>query len=94
MRALYDADDEGGERAPYEISADGIEAAILEAQLARLNPLDRRLARAHLRLAPPPEVRQIDPNATHKAMAKLRHPSVARVWKLTPREPDPPPADG
>lgn len=93
MRALYDADDEDGGRAPYEVSADGLEAAILDAQLARLNPIDRRLARAHLRLAPPAEVHPLAPNATEKAMTKLRHPSVASIWKLSGRKPAPPGAE-
>ncbi len=68
---------------PYDITAAGLEEAMLRAQLERLNPNDRSRARRHLGLILcEPETPSDDPYATEKAMAKLRHPSVARVWKL------------
>ena len=77
--------DQAEELTPYDISAAGLEEAMLRTQLERLNPADRSRARRHLGLVPSePEIPSDDPYATEKALAKLRHPSVARVWKIPP----------
>jgi hypothetical protein len=71
------------ELTPYDITAAGLDDAMVQAQLQRLNPGDRSRARRHLGLVPTgPDIPSDDPYATEKAVAKLRHPSVARVWKL------------
>jgi hypothetical protein len=80
---------------PYDISAAGLEEAILQAQLERLNLADQTRARRHLGLVPNgPADPTDDLQAAEKAVAKMRHPSVARVWKLrsVPR-PGRPPSD-
>ena len=73
---------------PYDASAAGLEEAMLAAQLNRLNPSDRTRVRRHLGLVSntPGEASE-DPHANEKALAKMRHPSVARVWKLRPTKP-------
>ena len=84
---LVRAGSENDDLAPYEETAAGLDDAVLAAQIARLNPVDRELVRARLKLVTRTEVAPLDPAATDKAMAKLRHPSVARVWKLRAVEP-------
>ncbi len=81
------AGDGSDDQSPYDITAAGLESAMFDAQLARLNPRDQRIVRARLHLAPiatPAEdIAIIDSHAEEKAFAKLRHPSVAKVWKLS-----------
>jgi hypothetical protein len=72
---------------PYEVSAAGIEAAILQSQIERLNAQDRVRVRRHLGLVPDLDQQVATETAAESlasatAMAKMRHPSVARVWKL------------
>lgn len=74
---------------PYGASAAGLEEAMLQAQLNRLNEGDRVRVRKHLGLVPNGPVEPSDdPHAGEKALAKMRHPSVARVWRLRPARPD------
>jgi hypothetical protein len=74
---------------PYSASAVGLEEAVLQAQLNRLNAGDRVRVRKHLGLVPNGPVEPSDdPHAGEKALAKMRHPSVARVWRLRPTTPD------
>ncbi len=68
---------------PYGATAAGLEEAMLQAQLNRLNQSDRIRVRKHLGLVPNGPVEESeDPHAAEKALAKMRHPSVARVWRL------------
>ncbi len=79
-----------GELDPYGASAAGLEEAMLQAQLNRLNQNDRIRVRKHLGLVPNgPVVESEDPHAGEKALAKMRHPSVARVWRLRAPKPAP-----
>jgi hypothetical protein len=69
---------------PYAVTAAGLDDAILRRQLSRLNPQDQISARRHLGLVS-------DDNPEHlrtgeKAVAKLRHPSVAQVWKFPSKQ--------
>jgi hypothetical protein len=74
---------------PYSASAAGLDEAMLQAQLNRLNAGDRVRVRKHLGLVPNgPDEPSDDPHAGEKALAKMRHPSVARVWRLRPVTPD------
>jgi hypothetical protein len=74
---------------PYSASADGLDEAMLQAQLNRLNAGDRVRVRKHLGLVPNGPVEPSDdPHAGEKALAKMRHPSVARVWRLRPARPN------
>jgi hypothetical protein len=73
---------------PYGATAAGLEEAMLQAQLDRLNASDRVRVRKHLGLVPNGPVEPSDdPHAGEKALAKMRHPSVARVWRLRPGSP-------
>jgi hypothetical protein len=75
---------------PYGATAAGLEEAMLQAQLNRLNQNDRIRVRKHLGLVPNgPIVASEDPHAGEKALAKMRHPSVARVWRLRAPKPAP-----
>jgi hypothetical protein len=75
---------------PYSASAAGLDEAMLQAQLNRLNLNDRLRVRKHLGLVPNgPIVESDDPHAGEKALAKMRHPSVARVWRLRAPKPAP-----
>jgi hypothetical protein len=70
---------------PYDATAAGLEEAMLQAQLNRLNQSDRVRVRKHLGLVTNGPVEESeDPHAGEKALAKMRHPSVARVWRLRP----------
>ena len=75
---------------PYGETAAGLEEAMLQAQLNRLNHSDRIRVRKHLGLVPNGPVEESDdPHAGEKALAKMRHPSVARVWRLRSPKPAP-----
>ncbi len=75
---------------PYGATAAGLEEAMLQAQLNRLNQSDRIRVRKHLGLVPNGPVEESeDPHAGEKALAKMRHPSVARVWRLRAPKPAP-----
>jgi hypothetical protein len=75
---------------PYGATAAGLEEAMLQAQLNRLNQNDRVRVRKHLGLVPNGPVEESeDPHAGEKALAKMRHPSVARVWRLRAPKPAP-----
>lgn len=75
---------------PYGATAAGLEEAMLQAQLNRLNHGDRSRVRKHLGLVPNGPVEESeDPHAHEKALAKMRHPSVARVWRLRAPKPVP-----
>jgi hypothetical protein len=75
---------------PYGATAAGLEEAMLQAQLNRLNQNDRIRVRKHLGLVPNGPIEESeDPHAGEKALAKMRHPSVARVWRLRAPKPAP-----
>ena len=84
---MFDDDD----LAPYEIAAAALERSALTVQMSRLKPQERQVLQARFGWTAEPQrleeigadletttehVREIE----EKALSKLRHPSVARLW--------------
>ncbi|MCU1400869.1 MAG: polymerase, sigma 70 subunit, RpoD subfamily [Acidimicrobiales bacterium] len=85
---------------PYETTATALEHHALHVQLARLNERERTVLRARFGLGDAPQtlselgetmhltkegIRQIEA----RALGKLRHPSLTRLWNTAQREPFP-----
>jgi len=83
--------------APYEAAASALERQALEVQLARLTPREQAVVRSRFGLDDSPmtlselgehfeltreRIRQIEA----RALGKLRHPSVARLWSAGQRQ--------
>ena len=75
-------DDQEAAGSPHDPTADGLETSLLSAQLARLNDGDRGLAERRLGLVSGDRPIDVDGLLREeKAIAKLRHPTLARVWR-------------
>ncbi|MGD9703429.1 MAG: RNA polymerase sigma factor RpoD/SigA [Acidimicrobiia bacterium] len=93
---LGDLLEDDGAVAPYEAAASALERQALEVQLARLTPREQAVLRSRFGLDESPmtlaeigehyeltreRIRQIEA----RALGKLRHPSVARLWSAGQR---------